>query len=187
MEGVEVNIGEAAARSGVPARTIRYYESIGLIAPSARNAAGYRLYAPREVETLRFVQRARSLGFPIEQVSALLALWRDRGRASADVKAMAGAQVAAIERKIAELQGLRDSLEDLMARCHGDQRPDCPILADLAGEGEGQRGEDETGGRPEARPRQVPPRAPEPQAGQLARVQTREPTTTTTRPAISSS
>lgn len=129
-----MNIGEAAARSGVPAKTIRYYESIGLIAPAGRSAAGYRVYEARDVETLRFVQRARGLGFSIGQVTALLALWRDRSRASADVKAMAGAQVAAIDRKIAELRGLRDTLEDLVARCHGDARPDCPILEDLAGE-----------------------------------------------------
>ncbi len=128
-----MNIGEAAERSGVPAKTIRYYESIGLIAPAERSAGGYRVYDAREVETLRFVQRARSLGFSIEQVGELLALWRDRSRASADVKAMASAQVAAIDRKIAELQGMRDTLEHLMTRCHGDARPDCPILEDLAG------------------------------------------------------
>lgn len=133
-----MTIGEAAARSGVPAKTIRYYESIGLIAPAARSGGGYRVYDAREVETLRFVQRARSLGFSIEQVSALLALWRDRGRASADVKAMAGSQVEAIDRKIAELQGMRDTLVHLMERCHGDRRPDCPILEDLAGEADGR-------------------------------------------------
>ncbi|SMF69842.1 MerR family transcriptional regulator, copper efflux regulator [Tistlia consotensis] len=135
-----MNIGEAAERSGVPAKTIRYYESIGLIAPAERSEGGYRVYDAREVETLRFVQRARSLGFSIEQVSALLALWRDRGRASADVKAMARGQVAAIDRKIAELQGMRDTLEHLIERCHGDHRPDCPILEDLAGQGTGAAG-----------------------------------------------
>ena len=133
-----MNIGEAAERSGVPAKTIRYYESIGLIAPAERSAGGYRVYDGREVETLRFVQRARSLGFSIEQVGELLALWRDRSRASADVKAMASAQVEAIDRKIAELQGMRDTLEHLMTRCHGDARPDCPILEDLARAERGQ-------------------------------------------------
>lgn len=132
-----MNIGEAAERSGVPAKTIRYYESIGLIAPAARSEGGYRVYEAREVETLRFVQRARSLGFSIEQVGALLALWRDRGRASADVKAMAGAQVEAIDRKLAELEGMRETLLHLMERCHGAARPDCPILEDLAGQGAG--------------------------------------------------
>lgn len=139
-----MNIGEAARRTGVPAKTIRYYESIGLIAPAGRSESGYRRYDAREVETLRFVQRARSLGFSIAQVGELLALWHDRRRASADVKAMARDQLTAIDRKIAELEGLRDTLEHLIARCHGDARPDCPILADLAGEA-GSEGQGEAG------------------------------------------
>ncbi len=129
-----MNIGEAAARSGVPAKTIRYYESIGLIGPATRSQAGYRVYGAKDVQTLQFIQRARGLGFSVKQVSGLLALWRDRGRSSADVKALARDHLADIDQRMAELQSMRDTLTHLMARCHGDDRPDCPILADLAGE-----------------------------------------------------
>ena len=128
-----MNIGQAAAASGVPAKTIRYYESIGLIPAAGRTASGYRDYDRKEVETLRFIQRARSLGFSVKEVSELLALWRDRSRASAEVKRVALGHVAEIERKIAELQGMRHTLLDLTSRCYGDDRPDCPILEELAG------------------------------------------------------
>ena len=128
-----MNIGAVARRSGVPAKTIRYYESVGLIAAAERSAAGYRVYSQRDVETLRFVQRARSLGFSVEDVGSLLALWHDRGRSSAEVKALARRRVSDIDRKIAELTEMRATLKDLMRRCHGDQRPDCPILNGLAG------------------------------------------------------
>lgn len=128
-----MNIGTAARQSGVPAKTIRYYESVGLIAPAERTASGYRVYDHRDVETLRFVQRARSLGFPVEEVGSLLALWRDRARSSAEVKALAARRVADIDRKLAELAEMRDTLTHLMERCHGDARPDCPILQGLAG------------------------------------------------------
>ena len=128
-----MNIGAAARQSGVPAKTIRYYESVGLIAPAARTAAGYRVYGKRDVETLRFVQRARSLGFSVDDVGNLLALWQDRQRSSAEVKALARRRVEEINRKIAELTEMRATLTDLMDRCHGDQRPDCPILSGLAG------------------------------------------------------
>lgn len=127
-----MNIGTAARRSGVPAKTIRYYEEIGLIPSAGRSASGYRVYADRDVETLRFIQRARALGFPVRDVGSLLALWRDPGRASADVRALALGHVADIDRRIAELQGMRRTLTDLVARCHGDDRPDCPILERLA-------------------------------------------------------
>lgn len=129
-----MNIGEVAKRSGVPAKTIRYYESIGLIRPADRSAAGYRVYGDRELQTLRFIQRARNLGFSVKQVSELLALWHDRERASGDVKAVARRHLEEIDRRMAELQSMRDTLEHLVGRCQGDDRPDCPILADLAGE-----------------------------------------------------
>lgn len=133
-----MNIGAAARRSGVPAKTIRYYESVGLIAPAERRDNGYRDYGTAEVETLRFIHSARSLGFPVKAVADLLALWRDRNRASADVRAMAARHVAEVDARIAELQALRRTLTDLMDRCAGDDRPDCPILDTLtAGPGTG--------------------------------------------------
>ena len=128
-----MNIGTAARQSGVPPKTIRYYESVGLIAAAERTSAGYRVYDRNDVETLRFVQRARSLGFSVEEVGSLLALWRDRARSSSEVKAMARHRVADIDRKIAELTEMRETLRHLMERCHGDARPDCPILQGLAG------------------------------------------------------
>ena len=126
-----MNIGEAAKRSGVTAKTIRYYESIGLIPAAGRTSSGYRAYTVKEVEMLRFIQRARSLGFSVEDVAGLLALWRDRSRASADVKAIALKHVGEIERKIAELDSIRRTLLDLTSRCCGDDHPDCPILDGL--------------------------------------------------------
>ncbi len=128
-----MNIGEAAARSGVSAKAIRYYESIGLIAPAPRTDGGYRSYDETDVAFLRFIRRARDLGFSIEDVGRLLALYRDRSRASADVKAIAERQLAVIERKIAALEAMGATLRHLIERCHGDDRPDCPILDDLAG------------------------------------------------------
>ena len=127
-----MNIGEAAARSGVPTKTIRYYDEIGLIVPEGRKESGYRDYGAREIESLRFVKRARGLGFSVEECRHLLSLYRDRNRASAEVKAVAGRHVARIEEKIAELESMKRTLESLMARCHGDERPDCPILEDMA-------------------------------------------------------
>ncbi|MEW5728309.1 MAG: Cu(I)-responsive transcriptional regulator [Pseudomonadota bacterium] len=128
-----MNIGEAARRSGVAAKTIRYYEGIGLIPAAGRTASGYRDYTLRDVETLKFIQHARSLGFSVKDVGELLQLWRDRERASAEVKRIAAGHVAAVERKIEELQAIRSTLLSLMHRCHGDDRPDCPILDELAG------------------------------------------------------
>jgi MerR family transcriptional regulator, copper efflux regulator len=121
-----------AKRSGVPAKTIRYYESIGLIASAGRSANGYRVYTAEEVETLRFVSHARSLGFSVKDVANLLTLWRDRSRASSDVKALARGHIAEIDAKIAELRNIRETLLQLVDRCHGDDRPDCPILESLA-------------------------------------------------------
>lgn len=129
-----MNIGQAADRSGVPAKTIRYYESIGLIPEAGRTASGYRAYDRKDVETLRFVQRARSLGFSVRDVGNLLALWRDRSRASAEVKRVALDHIGEIERKIVELEAMRRTLLELTQRCYGDDRPDCPILEELAAE-----------------------------------------------------
>ena len=128
-----MNIGEAAAASGVSAKMIRHYESIGLIPKAARSQSGYRRYDPRDVHTLRFIHRARRLGFSLPRIEELLALWHDRGRASADVKAVAVAHVAELKARILELEAMARTLEHLAAHCHGDHRPDCPILDDLAG------------------------------------------------------
>lgn len=130
-----VTIGEAAARSGVPAKTIRFYEAAGIIKPATRGANRYRAYSEPDVHTLRFVHRARSLGFPLKEVAALLALYRRQGRASRDVKKLALQRVAEIDRKIAELTAIRNTISALAERCHGDDRPDCPILDDLGTHG----------------------------------------------------
>ena len=127
-----MTIGEVARRSGVPSKTIRYYESVGLVREPGRSDNGYRRYGPRSVDELRFVQRARSLGFTIKEVGSLLALWGDEQRRSAEVKEMALAHVADVERKIEQLQSIRRTLLELAERCHGDDRPDCPILDQLA-------------------------------------------------------
>lgn len=127
-----MNIGEAATRSGVSAKMIRYYESIGLIEAPARTEAGYRVYSGDEVHTLRFVKRARTLGFSVEETRELLALWRDKSRASADVKRFAEGHIRDLETRIAELQGMAQTLRHLAHCCQGDHRPDCPILEDLA-------------------------------------------------------
>ncbi|MFZ2103258.1 MAG: Cu(I)-responsive transcriptional regulator [Oricola sp.] len=127
-----MNIGTAAERANLPAKTIRYYEEIGLLAP-ARAGNGYRDYSDKDVHRLRFLQRSRSLGFTIDECRLLLSLYDDKHRASADVKAVALEKVAEIDRKIADLQSLRDTLAKLARHCHGDGRPDCPIIDDLAG------------------------------------------------------
>ncbi|MBL8908660.1 MAG: Cu(I)-responsive transcriptional regulator [Rhizobiales bacterium] len=128
-----MNIGEASARSGVSAKMIRYYEGIGLLPEPDRRESGYRLYDESDIHRLRFVRRARDFGFSVERIRELLRLWNDRKRPSAEVKKIAEAHVAELDRKIGELTALRDSMKDLAKRCHGDQRPDCPILADLEG------------------------------------------------------
>lgn len=127
-----MNIGKSAKRSGVPAKTIRYYEEIGLIPKAARTDGGYRDYSEQDVQMLRFIHRSRALGFPVKDVAELLALWRDRSRSSAQVKELALHRIADIDTKIAELKSIRHTLTDLATRCHGDDRPDCPILEDLA-------------------------------------------------------
>jgi Cu(I)-responsive transcriptional regulator len=127
-----MNIGEAAAASGVSTKMIRYYEEIGLIRASARAASGYRVYQETEVHTLRFIRRARDLGFTVEQMGELLALWRDRARASGDVKRIALEHVGVLEKKMRELQEMVASLRHLADTCQGDDRPDCPIIHGLA-------------------------------------------------------
>lgn len=128
-----MNIGQAAKQSGLSAKMIRYYESIGLLAPAGRSANGYRHYSARDLHRLAFIKRSRDLGFSLEEVGKLLTLWQDRHRASADVKALASAHIEALERKIEELMALRDTLNELVEHCQGDHRPDCPILRDLEG------------------------------------------------------
>lgn len=127
-----MNIGEAAQASGVSAKMIRHYESVGLVETPPRTEGGYRRYDERAVHTLRFVRRARNLGFSLDEIRNLLSLWRDRGRASADVKALTLRHVADLEQRIAELAAMRDTLRELAQHCSGDERPDCPILADMA-------------------------------------------------------
>jgi Cu(I)-responsive transcriptional regulator len=128
-----MNIGQASRATGVSAKMIRYYETIGLIEPASRTESGYRVYTESDLHTLRFVRRARGLGFSVEQMQALLALWRDRDRASADVKRVALEHVAELERKAAELQQMADTLKHLARHCHGDKRPQCPIIEELSG------------------------------------------------------
>ena len=127
-----MNIGEAAAASGVSAKMIRHYERIGLIRESGHTPAGYRQYRPRDVHLLRFVRRARDLGFSLEQIQQLLSLWEDPERASADVKRLADAHIAELDARIAALSEMRATLVTLARTCRGDHRPDCPILASLA-------------------------------------------------------
>jgi Cu(I)-responsive transcriptional regulator len=131
-----LNIGDAAKASGVSAKMIRHYESLGLLREAQRTAAGYRVYDETDVHTLRFIRRGRDLGFPIKEVEQLLGLWRNRRRASADVRKVAQQHIADLDRRIAELQEMRRTLEHLVHHCRGDQRPDCPILDDLADTGD---------------------------------------------------
>jgi Cu(I)-responsive transcriptional regulator len=127
-----MNIGQAAKASGISAKMIRYYEAIGLIGSAERTAAGYRTYGASDVHTLRFIRRARDLGFSVEQMGDLLALWRDRSRASADVKAIALTHIEELDRKAQALQDMSRTLKHLAEHCHGDTRPDCPILEEFA-------------------------------------------------------
>ncbi|MBT8767964.1 Cu(I)-responsive transcriptional regulator [Pseudomonas boanensis] len=130
-----MNIGQAAKKSGLTAKMIRYYESIGLLPAAGRTDSGYRQYSSQDLHTLAFIKRSRDLGFSLEEAGKLLQLWQDRQRASADVKALARDHIDELNRKIAELASLRDTLQELVDSCQGDHRPDCPILKDLESAG----------------------------------------------------
>jgi MerR family copper efflux transcriptional regulator len=127
-----MNIGEAAKASGVSAKMIRHYESVGLFPEAARTEAGYRQYSDREVSTLRFIRQSRDLGFSIEQIRELLELWQNRRRPSRQVKALAQAHITELEEKLRDLQAMKATLEHLVQCCHGDDRPECPIIETLA-------------------------------------------------------
>ena len=126
-----MNIGAAARASGVTAKMIRHYQAIGLLPAGTRGDNGYRRLSEREVHLLRFIRRARGLGFSLEQTRALLSLWQDPGRSSGDVKRLAQVHIEELDRRIAEITEMRDTLQQLARTCHGDQRPDCPILQNL--------------------------------------------------------
>lgn len=128
-----MNIGEVAAETGVTAKSIRYYESIKLIPVAERTEAGYRQYGDRDVQILHFIKRSRGLGFSVAEVAELLSLYQDRSRASGEVKRIVEARLSEIDQKISELESIRATLRTLADRCHGDERPDCPILDDFAG------------------------------------------------------
>lgn len=128
-----MNIGQAAKASGVTAKMIRYYDEIGLVQPASRTDSNYREYDARQINELRFIKRGRSLGFSMEEITQLLSLWRDRARPSRDVKAIADRHLADLDARIAEMQGMADTLRHLSHCCAGDDRPDCPILTDLTG------------------------------------------------------
>jgi MerR family copper efflux transcriptional regulator len=128
-----LNIGEAARLSGISTRMVRHYESLGLLGDVHRSDSGYRQYSPAEVHTLRFIKRSRDMGFSMEQVAELVDLWRNRRRTSASVKRIAQSHLDELEQRIAAMQGMQRTLAHLVHCCHGDQRPDCPILDDLAG------------------------------------------------------
>ena len=134
-----MNIGEAAEATGVTAKMIRHYEQIGLIRAAGRTGSGYRVYGPKDLSTLSFIRRSRDLGFSIAQIRDLLALWQDRARASADVKRIAGEHIDEMREKMRLLQEMVHTLEHLSSHCHGDDRPDCPILEQLSsGDAEGK-------------------------------------------------
>jgi MerR family copper efflux transcriptional regulator len=126
-----MNIGQAASQSGLSAKMIRYYESIGLLPVAARTESGYRHYNAKDLDRLAFIKRGRDLSFSLEEIGKLLALWQDRQRASAEVKALAISHIEELERKISEMTSLRDTLAELAEHCHGDERPECPILREL--------------------------------------------------------
>ena len=130
-----MNIGAAAKASGLSAKMIRHYESIGLLPAGVRADNGYRRYSARDLDTLRFVRHARELGFPLETIRDLLSLWQDHQRSSADVQRLALEQVAELDRRIADLTRMRDAIAALAQRCHGDARPECPILDELQAPG----------------------------------------------------
>jgi MerR family transcriptional regulator, copper efflux regulator len=127
-----MNIGAAASASGVSAKMIRYYEEIGLMTPTTRRANGYRDYGSREIHELRFIGRARALGFSMDEIAALTSLWRDRRRPSREVRSIAAAHLSALETRAAEIQSMIRALQRLVHACHGDERPECPILDELS-------------------------------------------------------
>ncbi|WP_295984075.1 Cu(I)-responsive transcriptional regulator [uncultured Variovorax sp.] len=127
-----VSIGEAAQRSGVSARMVRHYESLGLLPAVARTESGYRQYGEADIHTLRFIKRSRDLGFSMEEIAELVGLWNNRRRASASVKRIAEKHLGELEQRIADMQSMRSTLAHLVHCCHGDSRPECPILDDLA-------------------------------------------------------
>ena len=130
---LKYSIGEAAERAGVSAKMVRHYESLGLLPKVGRTEAGYRRYADNDVHTLRFIKRSRDLGFSMAEIADLLKLWQDRRRPSASVKKVASAHLAELDRKIAEMESMRKTLQHLVHCCHGNERPDCPILDELGG------------------------------------------------------
>jgi len=132
MDTMQMNIGDAARHSGVSAKMIRHYEGIGLIAKAARTYSGYRTYTANDVHALRFVRQARNLGFSIKQIEQLLGLWRNQRRPSSKVKALAQEHIAELDARVAELQAMKRTLQALAEHCHGDDRPECPILDGLA-------------------------------------------------------
>lgn len=130
-----MNIGEAAISAGVNAKFIRHYEARGIIPKAIRNGSGYRVYSENDVHILRFVKHARNLGFSLPEIKKLLSLWRNKNRRSEDVKTITAKHIEALELKIRELKSIKQALESLAHHCHGDDRPDCPILEDLADPG----------------------------------------------------
>ncbi len=128
-----INIGQAARASGVSAKMVRHYESLGLLGAVARTDSGYRQYRAADVHTLRFIKRSRELGFSMAEIAELVSLWHDQGRASASVKQIAQSHVLELEKRIQAMQSMRRTLQNLLQHCHGDERPDCPILDDLSG------------------------------------------------------
>ncbi len=135
-----VAIGEAARRAGVSARMVRHYEAQGLLPPMHRTDGGYRQYAESDVHALRFIRRARDLGFSMEEIATLLGLWQDKSRASSQVKDIAQRHIEVLTERIAAMQAMQRTLQTLVHCCHGDDRPDCPILDDLAAQGPGENG-----------------------------------------------
>lgn len=126
------NIGQAAEATGVTAKMIRHYESLGLLSRVERTLSNYRIYSDRDLHVLRFIKRGRSLGFSMKEIEALLGLWQNSRRKSAEVRRLAARHIEELDSKIVEMQGMRDTLTHLVSACHGDHRPDCPILEDLA-------------------------------------------------------
>ncbi|PPC80883.1 MAG: Cu(I)-responsive transcriptional regulator [Methylotenera sp.] len=132
MDNDFYNIGEAASASGISAKMIRHYEKVELLPAASRTISGYRTYNPRDVHMLRFIKHSRDLGFSIKQIAALLSLWRDKNRSSREVKSLAIKHIEVLDQKIKELNAMKSELSHLVKCCHGDERPDCPILDELA-------------------------------------------------------